>query len=124
MIHSWRLVSHLMLALNLVIGTQMNVYWGRTAGQEGTAKVRDEMLRGAAKMYDREKVNVVVQPQSPLPQQAHERSQSAAYGRKSQYTQHRKGRGGADRVLVTLEVLFTCTSSLSSEKQINHYLSL
>ena len=88
MIHSWRLVSHLMLALNLVVGTQMNVYWGHTAGQEGTAKVRDEMLRGAAKMYDREKVNVVVQPQSPLPQQAHERSQSAAYGCKSQYTQH------------------------------------
>ena len=58
MIHSWRLVSHLTLALNLVVGTQMNVYWGRTAGQDGTAKVRDEMLLGAAKVYDREKVDV------------------------------------------------------------------
>ena len=72
----------LALVLNLVVGAQMCVYWGRAAGQEGAAKVRDEMSLGAAKIYGRKKVDVVVQPQSPLPQQVHERSQSAAYGRK------------------------------------------
>ena len=71
----------LALMLNLIIGAQTCVYWGRTAGQEGAAKVSDEMSLGAAKIYDRKKVNVNVQPQSPLPQQAHERSQSAAYVR-------------------------------------------
>ena len=73
----------LAFALNLVVGAQMYVYWGRTGGQEGATKVRDEMSLGAAKeVYGREKVDVVVQPQSPLPQRAHERSQSAVYGRK------------------------------------------
>ena len=60
----------------------MYVYWGRTAGQEGAVKVCDEMSLGATKVYGREKVDVVVQPQSPLPQQAHEHSQSVAYRRK------------------------------------------
>ena len=73
----------LALTLNLVVGAQMYVYWGRTAGQEDAAKVRNEMsLVTAKEVYGREKVEVVVQPQSPLPQHAHERSQSAAYGHK------------------------------------------
>ena len=46
------------------------------------AKVCDEMLLGATKVYGREKVDVVVQPQSPLLQQAHQCSQSAVYGHK------------------------------------------
>jgi hypothetical protein len=37
------------------------------------AKVRDEMLLGAAKGDGREKVDVILQPQSPLLQQVHER---------------------------------------------------
>jgi mannose-P-dolichol utilization defect protein 1 len=71
----------LALALNLVVGAQMYAYWGRSVGQEGAAK---EISLGAAKvMYEREKVDVVVQPQSPLPQQAtQQHSQPAAYGRK------------------------------------------
>ena len=74
----------LALALNLVVGVQMYAYWGRSVGQEGAAKVHDEISLGYAKeVYSREKVDVVVQPQSPLPQQAtHQQSQSVAYGRK------------------------------------------
>ncbi|KAH9053982.1 mannose-P-dolichol utilization defect 1 protein [Lactarius deliciosus] len=74
----------LALALNLIVGVQMYAYWGSGVGQESAAKVRDEVSLGSAKeMYVREKVDVVVQPQSPLPQQAtHQHSQSAAYGRK------------------------------------------
>ncbi|KAH9016920.1 hypothetical protein EDB85DRAFT_1873787 [Lactarius pseudohatsudake] len=74
----------LALALNLIVGVQMYAYWGRGAGQDSAAKVRDEILLGSAKeVYVREKVDVVVQPQSPLPQQAtHQHTQSAAYGRK------------------------------------------
>ena len=60
------------LVLNLVVGAQMYVYWGRTAGQEGMAKVHDEMLLSAAKVDGREKVDVILQPQSPLLQQVHE----------------------------------------------------
>ncbi|KAH8992574.1 mannose-P-dolichol utilization defect 1 protein [Lactarius hatsudake] len=74
----------LALALNLIVGVQMYAYWGRGVGQDSAAKVRDEISLGSAKeVYVREKVDVVVQPQSPLPQQAtHQHSQSAAYGRK------------------------------------------
>ncbi|KAH9015292.1 hypothetical protein EDB84DRAFT_1567770 [Lactarius hengduanensis] len=74
----------LALALNLIVGVQMYAYWGRGAGQDSAAKVRDEISLGSAKeVYVREKVDVVVQPQSPLPQQAtHQHTQSAAYGRK------------------------------------------
>jgi len=71
----------LAFVLNLVVGAQMYVYWGRS---ESVAKVRDEISLGAPKeVYAREKVDIVVQPQSPLPQQAtHQHTQSAAYGRK------------------------------------------
>ncbi|KAH8984450.1 hypothetical protein EDB92DRAFT_1887037 [Lactarius akahatsu] len=74
----------LALALNLIVGVQMYTYWGRGVGQDSAAKVRDEISLGSAKeVYVREKVDVVVQPQSPLPQQAtHQHTQSAAYGRK------------------------------------------
>ncbi|KAH9172013.1 hypothetical protein EDB89DRAFT_2096290 [Lactarius sanguifluus] len=74
----------LALALNLIVGVQMYAYWGRGVGQDSAAKVRDEISLGSSKeVYVREKVDVVVQPQSPLPQQAtHQHSQSAAYGRK------------------------------------------
>jgi mannose-P-dolichol utilization defect protein 1 len=72
----------LALALNVIVGAQMYVYWGR--GENVANKVRDEISLGAPReVYAREKVDVVVQPQSPLPQQAtHQHSQSAAYGRK------------------------------------------
>ena len=70
------------LALNLIIAVQMYMYWGHTASQEGAAKVCDEMLLSAAKVYDREKADIVVQPQSHLLQQVHERSQSAVYRHK------------------------------------------
>lgn len=73
----------LALALNVIVGAQMYMYWGRS---ESVAKVvRDEVSLGASsrEVYAREKVDVVVQPQSPLPQQAtHQHAQSAAYGRK------------------------------------------
>ncbi|KAI9430244.1 hypothetical protein H4582DRAFT_1442125 [Lactarius indigo] len=74
----------LALSLNLILGAQMYAYWGRGVGQDSAAKVRDEIPFGTPKeVYGREKVDVVVQPQSPLPQQAtHQHSQSAAYGRK------------------------------------------
>ena len=74
----------LALALNLIVGVQMYAYWGRGVGQEGAAKVRDDISLGATKeVYGREKVDIVVQPQSPLPQQAtHQPSQSATYERK------------------------------------------
>jgi mannose-P-dolichol utilization defect protein 1 len=75
----------LAFALNIVVGAQMYAYWGRGVGQEGPTKAREDVTLGAAKemSYGREKVDVVVQPQSPLPQQAtHQHSQSAAYGRR------------------------------------------
>ncbi|KAF8266297.1 hypothetical protein EI94DRAFT_1586163 [Lactarius quietus] len=74
----------LAFALNLVVGAQMYGYWGRGIGSESAPKLRDDISLGTPKeVYGREKVDVVVQPQSPLPQQAtHQHSQSAAYGRK------------------------------------------
>jgi mannose-P-dolichol utilization defect protein 1 len=75
----------LAFALNLVVGAQMYVYWGRGVGQEGATKAREDVTLGASKemSYGREKVDVVVQPQSPLPQQAtHQHSQSVTYGRR------------------------------------------
>lgn len=75
----------LAFTLNLVVGVQMYVYWGRGVSQDGMTKAREDVSLGATKeaVYGREKVDVVVQPQSPLPQQAtHQHSQSAAYGRK------------------------------------------
>jgi mannose-P-dolichol utilization defect 1 len=79
----------LALALNLIIGAQVYVYWGKgvvgVVGHETSAKARDESppLGGKQASYGREKVDVVVQPQSPPPHQAaHQQSQSAAYGRK------------------------------------------
>jgi mannose-P-dolichol utilization defect protein 1 len=75
----------LAFALNIVVGAQMYAYWGRGVCQEGPTKAREDITLGGAKemSYGREKVDVVVQPQSPLPQQAtHQHSQSAAYGRR------------------------------------------
>jgi mannose-P-dolichol utilization defect 1 len=77
----------LALTLNLVVGAQMYAYWGKgvAVGHEIDAKARYESppLGGKQANYGREKVDVVVQPQSPSPHQAvHQPSQSAAYGRK------------------------------------------
>ena len=58
------------------------MYWGHTASQEGAAKVCDEMSLSAANVYGREKADIVVQLQSHLLQQVHERSQSAVYRHK------------------------------------------
>ena len=79
----------LALVLNLVVGIQMYVYWGKGSGFSvvaGHEKVRDEFPLGEGREiggYGREKVDIVVQPQSPpshLP--THQHLQSAAYGRK------------------------------------------
>jgi mannose-P-dolichol utilization defect 1 len=78
----------LALALNLVVGAQMYVYWGKgvaPVGHEAGAKARDGFppLGGKQASYGQEKVDVVVQPQNPSSQQAmHQHSQSAASGRK------------------------------------------
>ncbi len=78
----------LSLVLNLVVGIQMYVYWGKgsvvsvTAGHE---KARDEFPLGGKEVggYGREKVDIVVQPQSPSSHPStHQHLQSAAYGRK------------------------------------------
>ena len=78
----------LALVLNLVMGIQMYVYWGKgsvvsvVAGHE---KARDEFPLGGREIgdYGREKVDIVIQPQSPSSHPpTHQHSQSAAYGRK------------------------------------------
>ena len=79
----------LALVLNLVVGIQMYAYWGKgsvvgaVAGQE---KTRDEFPLGGGKEiggYGREKVDIVVQPQSPLSHTpTHQHSQPAVSGRK------------------------------------------
>jgi mannose-P-dolichol utilization defect protein 1 len=84
----------LAFVLNLIVGVQMYAYWGRgsivIANQEtgAAAKPRDQFPLGGGRetSYGREKVDVVVQPQSPPPpHQAthqHQQGQSATYGRK------------------------------------------
>ncbi|KAI0299656.1 hypothetical protein B0F90DRAFT_1727546 [Multifurca ochricompacta] len=72
----------LALALNLVVGVQMYTYWGKgVVGQETDIKAsRDDI---PLEVYRQEKVDIVVQPQSPPPYQAtHQHTQSSAYGRK------------------------------------------
>jgi len=79
----------LSLLLNLVLGIQMYAYWGKgivgsSQHEMMDAKARDEFpLGGRATSYGREKVDIVVQPQSPSPHQStHQHSQSATHGRK------------------------------------------
>ncbi|KAH9954936.1 hypothetical protein BC827DRAFT_1142290 [Russula dissimulans] len=77
----------LAFVLNLIVGVQMYAYWGKgvvIASYETGTKARDEFpLGGKDNSYGREKVDIVVQPQSPAPHQAtHQHSQSSAYGRK------------------------------------------
>ena len=78
----------LALVLNIVLGVQMYVYWGKggvVVSHETDAKVREDFppLGGKEASYGREKVDVVVQPQSPSPHQAvNQHSQSAPYGRR------------------------------------------
>jgi len=72
----------LAFVLNLVVGVQMYAYWGNgvVASYETDAKARDEFpLGGKESNYGREKVDIVVQPQSPAPHQAtHQHLQSSA----------------------------------------------
>lgn len=79
----------LAFVLNVIVGIQMYVYWGKGSGVSvaaGHEKGRDEFQLGGGREiggHGREKVDIVVQPQSPpshLPTQ--QPSQSAAYGRK------------------------------------------
>lgn len=76
----------LALVLNLVVGIQMYAYWGKGVSAVGHEKTRDEFPLGGGKEiagYGREKVDIVVQPQSPLPHTpTHQHSQSAVSGRK------------------------------------------
>jgi len=76
----------LAFVLNLVVGVQMYAYWGKgiVASSETGAKARDEFPLGGKEIsYGREKVDIVVQPQSPTPHQAtHQQSQPSAYGRR------------------------------------------
>ncbi|KAI9450414.1 hypothetical protein F5148DRAFT_987067, partial [Russula earlei] len=78
----------LAFVLNLVVGVQMYAYWGKgvvVVNYEMGSKARDEFPLGAKETtsYGREKVDIVVQPQSPTRHPAtHQHSQSAAYGRK------------------------------------------
>lgn len=89
----------LALALNLVLGVQMYAYWGKGSSvgaryEIGAAKTHDEFpLRGGGAgretgSYGREKVDIVVPPQSPSPspsqhhQTQHQPSPPASYGRK------------------------------------------
>jgi mannose-P-dolichol utilization defect protein 1 len=78
----------LALVLNLVVGIQMYVYWGKGSGVSvaGHEKVRDEIPLGGGREisgYGREKVDIVVQPQSPSSHPpTHQHLQPAAYGRK------------------------------------------
>jgi mannose-P-dolichol utilization defect 1 len=78
----------LALALNLVLGAQMYAYWGKGVGGGGHdmyARARDEypLGGGVGSNYSREKVDIVVQPQSPSSHQAtHQHSQSVTPGRK------------------------------------------
>jgi mannose-P-dolichol utilization defect protein 1 len=79
----------LALVLNLVVGIQMYAYWGKGSGVSvvsGHEKTRDEFPLGEGReigSYGREKVDIVVQPQSPSSHPpTHPHLQSAAYGRK------------------------------------------
>lgn len=78
----------LALVLNLVMGIQMYVYWGKGSGVSGIAgqeKARDGFPLGGREIggYGREKVDIVVQPQSPSSHSpTHQHSQSAPYGRR------------------------------------------
>jgi mannose-P-dolichol utilization defect 1 len=79
----------LALVLNLVVGIQMYAYWGKGSGVgvvSGHEKTRDEFPLGEGReigSYGREKVDIVVQPQSPSSHPpTHQHLQSAAYGRK------------------------------------------
>lgn len=76
----------LALVLNLVLGVQMYAYWGKGVGGGGhdvDAKARDEYPLGGGRgsNYGREKVDIVVQPQSPSSHQSTQ-SQSVTHGRK------------------------------------------
>ncbi|KAH9990028.1 hypothetical protein BJV77DRAFT_1014677 [Russula vinacea] len=70
----------LALVLNLVVGIQMYAYWGKGSG----VKTRDEFPLGEGReigSYGREKVDIVVQPQSPSSHPpTHQHLQSAATG--------------------------------------------
>jgi mannose-P-dolichol utilization defect protein 1 len=79
----------LALLLNLVLGIQMYAYWGKGIAGSGQHEVMDTKahdefpLGGRATSYGREKVDIVVQPQSPSPHQStHQHSQSITHGRK------------------------------------------
>jgi mannose-P-dolichol utilization defect protein 1 len=76
----------LALVLNLVVGIQMYAYWGNGSVVVGHEKVRDEFSLGGGReigSYGREKVDIVVQPQSPSSHPpTHQHPQPAAYGRK------------------------------------------
>jgi mannose-P-dolichol utilization defect 1 len=69
----------LALALNLVLGVQMYAYWGKgivSGSHDVYPKARDEYPLGGV-TESREKVDIVVQPQSPPPHQSsHQHSQS------------------------------------------------
>ena len=73
----------LALVLNVVVGIQMYAYWGKGSGVgvvAGHEKARDEFPLGGS--YGREKVDIVVQPQSPLSHPPTHQPQSAVSGRK------------------------------------------
>jgi mannose-P-dolichol utilization defect 1 len=78
----------LALVLNVVVGVQMYAYWGKGSGVSviaGHGKAGNEFPLGGREIggYGREKVDIVVQPQSPSSQPpTHQHSQSPAYGRK------------------------------------------
>jgi mannose-P-dolichol utilization defect protein 1 len=76
----------LALVLNLVVGIQMYAYWGKGSGVSvvvGHEKARDEFPLGGGREIGREKVDIVVQPQSPLSHPpTHQHPQPATYGRK------------------------------------------
>jgi len=65
----------------------MYAYWGKGVGGTGHdmyAKAYDEYPLGGGRgsNYDREKVVIVVQPQSPPHQSTHQHSQPVTHGRK------------------------------------------
>jgi mannose-P-dolichol utilization defect protein 1 len=71
----------LALALNLVLGVQMYAYWGKgivSGSHDVYPKARDVYPLGGV-TESREKVDIVVQPQSPPPHQSsHQQSQSVS----------------------------------------------
>ncbi|KAI0260647.1 hypothetical protein BC834DRAFT_899416 [Gloeopeniophorella convolvens] len=76
----------LALALNLVVGLQLYVYWGKGVAQETDTRAREGVPATEKEVYGQdEKVDIVVPPQSPAPYQAthsQQGSQSTPYGRK------------------------------------------